>query len=553
MTIVLSSQLLALGLVLIGLKVIVGVVTRSRQNASAKARGCEPVPLANPKSIFGFRLMKSLLAAYSKTTIPMWHMQRLDAVGRNIHTVQAKLLVNQPLITRDERNLRAVLSSQIDDWKLGTLREGIFRKFNGLNVFVLEGQLWKHSRSLIRNAFARESVFNLAMYERHVQDFFLNIHTDRGGWTETLDLQPVFFSLLLDIITELLYGYSVHGQNPQKRSQLAAQLGTQDLPDAQSFIDNLNQASKYIGFTALFGKMYNLAPSLKYYRIRHAVRKYSDWFVRRRLNQLPTSKVDSELASDGRFILLNELSSVTRDPLQLRSETIGLLAAGRGTTAALLSWVIYYLARNRRIFDKLRAIILSEFGDDFNIHRTSFAELRNCKYLQYVVNEALRIGSPQPATTREAAKDTTLPSGGGSNGTSPIFVPKGTTIVLNFFALHHRADLWGTDVDVFRPERWEERKIDWTFIPFGGGPRKCAGGMYPHRLLFQPRPHRAKKPLGAFLTVPKTDHSLQNSSRSPRPTTSLRAYCSALTRSRIWIRLITPRIMPLCPTCPAPA
>ena len=34
-------------------------------------------------------------------------------------------------------------------------------------------------------------------------------------------------------------------------------------------------------------------------------------------------------------------------------------------------------------------------------------------------------------------------------------------------------DLWGTDAAVFPPERWDNLKPMWKFIPFLGGPRTC--------------------------------------------------------------------------------
>lgn len=471
-----SPQLLALGLLLVGLRIVLGLVTQSRQNASAKALGCEPVPLANPGAWFGFRTMRSLLAAFVEKMIPMWYLQQLDALGRNVHTADVKVLMNRPIITRDENNIRAVLSTQFDDWRLGALKQGIFQRFGGPSVLTMEGEMWKHARSLIRPALNRESISNLAMYEKHAQDLFINLHTDAYGWTEVVDLQRNFYAFSLDVITEMLYGFSVHGQNPQKRSQLAADLGNADIPDAQGFVDGVNQAADLISYTALFGKLHRFAPTLKYFQVRRAVLQYPAWFIHRRLDAMSRDKTTLEQTPDERFILLNELSKVLPDAERLRSETIGLLVAGRGATSGLMSWTIYHLARHPEVFNKLRAIILSEFGEDFDVRRTGLLELRNCRYLQYVINEVLRIASPLPMITREAAKDTTLPSGGGPDGKSPIFVPKGTTVALNFFGMHHRTDIWGDDVEEFRPERWEKRKIDWSFMPFSGGARKCAGG-----------------------------------------------------------------------------
>ena len=34
-------------------------------------------------------------------------------------------------------------------------------------------------------------------------------------------------------------------------------------------------------------------------------------------------------------------------------------------------------------------------------------------------------------------------------------------------------DLWGADASMFRPERWEDLKPMWKYLPFLGGPRMC--------------------------------------------------------------------------------
>jgi cytochrome P450 len=42
--------------------------------------------------------------------------------------------------------------------------------------------------------------------------------------------------------------------------------------------------------------------------------------------------------------------------------------------------------------------------------------------------------------------------------------------------MHHRKDLFGHDVDEFKPSRWNNwSPVPWTYIPFNGGPRICLG------------------------------------------------------------------------------
>ena len=102
-------------------------------------------------------------------------------------------------------------------------------------------------------------------------------------------------------------------------------------------------------------------------------------------------------------------------------------------------------------------------------------KLRKCEYLQWVMHEVIRIVAIIPMNERIALQDTTLPRGGGSDGTKPIFVRKGIQILIPLYAIQHRPDLWGEDAEDFKPERWQGRKIGWEWIPFGGGARKCLG------------------------------------------------------------------------------
>ena len=76
---------------------------------------------------------------------------------------------------------------------------------------------------------------------------------------------------------------------------------------------------------------------------------------------------------------------------------------------------------------------------------------------------------------RTAVRATTLPIGGGPEGTSPILVPAGSLVGWHTYALHRRRDTFGPDADEFRPERWELLRPGWAFLPFHGGPRTCLG------------------------------------------------------------------------------
>ena len=91
---------------------------------------------------------------------------------------------------------------------------------------------------------------------------------------------------------------------------------------------------------------------------------------------------------------------------------------------------------------------------------------------------ALRLYPVFPQMNRVALSDTKLPVGGGIDGNSPIYVPAGTKFDTSFRTLHRLPSVWGDDAEVFKPKRWDtHRPGPWEYLPFGGGPRGCAGRM----------------------------------------------------------------------------
>ena len=68
-----------------------------------------------------------------------------------------------------------------------------------------------------------------------------------------------------------------------------------------------------------------------------------------------------------------------------------------------------------------------------------------------------------------------LPRGGGPDGKAPIVIAKGTVVDYHLYSMHRREDFFGSDATEFKPERWEDLKPGWNFLPFNAGPRGCLG------------------------------------------------------------------------------
>ena len=94
------------------------------------------------------------------------------------------------------------------------------------------------------------------------------------------------------------------------------------------------------------------------------------------------------------------------------------------------------------------------------------------------VLSASRLYPQLPINVRMAVRTTLIPSGGGPDRQSPVLIRKGTGVGYSVYHMHRLKELYGEDASEFRPERWENGKLDkigWGFMPFHGGPRICLG------------------------------------------------------------------------------
>lgn len=139
--------------------------------------------------------------------------------------------------------------------------------------------------------------------------------------------------------------------------------------------------------------------------------------------------------------------------LQLRDELMTLLVAGHETTATSLAWALERLLRHPGKLERLREEVTAG-GQE---------------YLDAVIKETLRLRPVLPLVVRRLREPMRF---GGH------LLPAGVSVAPCIYLVHRRPDIY-PEPQRFVPERFLERPAGtYTWIPFGGGVRRCLGASF---------------------------------------------------------------------------
>lgn len=171
------------------------------------------------------------------------------------------------------------------------------------------------------------------------------------------------------------------------------------------------------------------------------------------------------------------------DDGRLLTMTTSIALAGSDTTAISLAAVFYFLLKspecyqklNREIDDAISAGLISDAGGII-----TWTDAQKLPYLHACIQETFRM---HPAIGMILER-LVPPQGMEICGR---FIPGGTIVGCNPWVMHRRQEIFGEDVDTWRPERWlvnpadtaadelRLKKMNNVMFQFGGGSRTCLG------------------------------------------------------------------------------
>ncbi|VEN61605.1 unnamed protein product [Callosobruchus maculatus] len=154
----------------------------------------------------------------------------------------------------------------------------------------------------------------------------------------------------------------------------------------------------------------------------------------------------------------------------IQEEINTFMFGGHDTTATGLSFILYSLARHPNVQEKVLEEQETIFGSLEKDPEVTYAHLQDMKYLDAVINEALRLYPPIPVFGRKLTDDIKLENG--------VVLPKTLSIGFTVYSVHHNPEYF-PDPEKFLPERFLKDDImPYTHLPFSAGPRSCIGKKF---------------------------------------------------------------------------
>lgn len=147
-----------------------------------------------------------------------------------------------------------------------------------------------------------------------------------------------------------------------------------------------------------------------------------------------------------------------------------LLMVGYDTTGMTLAFILYALAENPEVQEKLQHEV-DEVWKDAGGTFPDYTKIQGLSYCEMVIMETLRFYTPVASTTRACVEDYRVPG-------SDLVIKKNDMVTFNAIFLHKDPKNW-SHPDIFHPDHWtpeeKSQRSPHAFQGFGQGPRACLG------------------------------------------------------------------------------
>ena len=352
----------------------------------------------------------------------------------------------------------------------------------GDGLLVSQGKKWLRNRRLLTPAFHYEMLKPYIDVYNSCLKIMLEKWMASAKKKEPVEVFETVKMLSLDIIMRCVFSFESSCQ----------QEGGREHPYIQAVCDLVELTSTR--FVTLHHRIdwiyYFTADGRKYRRACKVAHDYSENVIKERRNALKLNQggVNKRKYLDFLDILLtavDEDGSGLTD-LEIRDEADTFMFEGHDTTTSGISWTLYCLAKypehQEKIREEVRNVLMGREWLDYD-------DLKDLKYTQRCIKEAMRLYPPVFYIARKASSDLELDG---------HIIPKGMNIDIPICIIHRHPDIW-ENPDVYDPLRFHpdnmEGRDPYAYIPFSAGQRNCIGqnfALNEERLVIASIVHRFK-------------------------------------------------------------
>src|ERR1039457_2331172 len=283
----------------------------------------------------GYSAMQSILNSYSflKDSVQFIsnNMEKYSGTYSAILPPKNQLLI----ITQDPGFVNYVLRENHLNYHKSAISAERAASFLGKGLLFSNGENWMKQRRLIQPGFHREKIIGLyEIVARSIKEFLAAFPTG-----DRIDVYPLMHQLAFNIVIRSLFDIHLSSETMSALSNHFSEI-------QEFFIKDINQPFRRF-FYPFTGKENSALKKSE--KIKHILRGI--------IEQRRASK---ESYSDLLDMLLNSKYEDTAEPMpdeQMIDELLVLIFAGHETTANTLSWLLYLLASDRRVLEKLTQAI----------------------------------------------------------------------------------------------------------------------------------------------------------------------------------------------------
>lgn len=331
-----------------------------------------------------------------------------------------------PLVVADPSMVREVLNDREHRFTRDRFLRRLFRRSWGAGIAAAEGEDWQRQRRAASTVFRPQAVDAISAV-------FAQIAGRAGAtWPTGEPIELTRQSAL--IVAEIVFSVLIDGADDVDAASVAAHIPA------------------YIRRIAAFG-------------VRDFLPLPERWHDR--LSGIDSDPAVVRLRALARQLASPDKQGAQRDDLiaklkgvgPIEDNILGLFPAAIDTTVAGISWTLYTLALRpdwqTRIAEETRG-------------RDQQWSLSTLPVTRRVVQEALRLYPPAPATIRSSAVDGKL---------GDFRLKKGQPVLLSIYAMHRHRMNWERP-DEFDPDRFLSGQGTPAWMPFGAGPRVCLAAQF---------------------------------------------------------------------------